>query len=115
MRLTTLLKSKIHRATVTEANLDYIGSITIDQELMERADIRKGELVHVWNLSNGARFETYAIPGERGSGIVCINGAAAHLAKKGDKIIIVAFAHTDEELEPKQILVDEANRFIRYL
>ncbi|MDH7482652.1 MAG: aspartate 1-decarboxylase [Armatimonadota bacterium] len=115
MRLLTLLKSKIHRATVTDADVNYIGSITIDQDLMERADIKKGELVHVWNVTNGQRFETYAIPAPKRSGVICVNGAAAHLVKKGDKIIIVSFAITDEEVTPKLILVDEENKFLRYL
>jgi len=113
MQLVNICKSKIHRATVTEADVDYIGSIAIDQDLMEQAGIRKGELVHVWNVDNGNRFETYAIPGEAGSGVICVNGAAARLCKRGDKVIIVAFVLTDEEIEPKMILVDENNRFVR--
>lgn len=115
MQLLTICKSKIHRATVTEANLSYVGSITIDQHLMERAGIKKAELVQVWNLANGNRFETYALPGSRRSGIVCVNGAAAHLCKPGDKVIIVAFALTDEEITPKWILVDDENKFLRNL
>ncbi len=115
MQLLSICKSKIHRATVTEACVDYIGSITIDEELMDRAGLKKGELVHVWNVANGNRFETYAIPGPRNSGTICINGAAAHLAKPGDKVIIVAFVLTDEEITPKMILVDEENKFVRGL
>ena len=111
MRLISLIKSKIHRATVTEANLDYIGSITIDRDLMERADLVPGERVHVWNVANGQRFETYTMPGERGSGVICVNGAAAHRVRKGDKVIIVSFVMTDERIEPRMILVDEENRF----
>ena len=113
MQLLSICKSKIHRATVTEANLDYVGSITIDEDLMDRSGLKKGELVHVWNVSNGERFETYAIPGPRRSGIICVNGAAAHLAKAGDKVIIVSFVLTDEEITPKMILVDEENKFLR--
>ena len=113
MQLLSICKSKIHRATVTEANLDYVGSITIDEDLMDRSGLKKAELVHVWNVSNGERFETYAIPGARRSGIICVNGAAAHLAKAGDKVIIVSFVLTDEEITPKMILVDEENKFLR--
>jgi aspartate 1-decarboxylase len=113
MQLLSICKSKIHRATVTEANLDYVGSITIDEDLMDRSGLKKGELVHVWNVSNGERFETYAIPGARRSGVICVNGAAAHLAKTGDKVIIVSFVLTDEEITPKMILVDEENKFLR--
>ncbi len=115
MRLITLLKGKIHRATVTSANVDYVGSITIDADLLERAGIVVGELVHVWNVTNGARFTTYAIASERGSGTIQINGSAAHRAKAGDKVIIAAFIHTDEPVEPQVVLVDEANRFVKYL
>lgn len=113
MQLVTICKSKIHRATVTESNPDYIGSIAIDQDLMERSGIRRGELVHVWNLNNGNRFETYAIPSPKRSGVICVNGAAAYLCKPGDKVIIVAFVLTDEEITPKMILVDEENKFLR--
>ena len=113
MQLLNICKSKIHRATVTEANVDYIGSITIDQDLMERSGIKKGELVHVWNIANGKRFETYAIPGTKRSGVICINGAAAHLCTPGDIVIIVSFVLTDEEITPKMILVDDENKFLR--
>ncbi|MHB1456982.1 MAG: aspartate 1-decarboxylase [Armatimonadota bacterium] len=113
MQLLNICKSKIHRATVTDANIDYVGSITIDLDLMERSGIRKGELVHVWNVANGNRFETYAIPGAKRSGIICINGAAAHLCKPGDKVIIVSFVLTDEEITPNLVLVDENNMFVR--
>ena len=113
MQLFNICKSKIHRATVTDSNVDYTGSITIDQHLMERAGIKKGELVHVWNVTNGKRFETYAIPGPKRSGVICINGAAAHRCKPGDKVIIVAFVLTDEEITPKMILVDDKNKFLR--
>lgn len=90
--LLNILKSKIHRVVVTEANLDYIGSITIDEALMEAANIYAGERVQVVDNNNGARLETYVIPGKRGSGCICINGAAAHLVKVGDTVIIMAYA-----------------------
>jgi len=113
MQLLNICKSKIHRATVTESNVDYVGSITIDEDLMERAGIKKNELVHVWNIANGNRFETYAMPGPRRSGVICVNGAAAHLCQRGDKVIIVAFVLTDEEITPRMMLVDDENRFLR--
>lgn len=115
MRLLTLLKGKIHRATVTSSNVDYIGSITIDSDLMERSGIVEGEMVHVWNVTNGQRFITYAIPGEALSGIIQINGSAAHRASAGDKVIVVAFISTDEQFQPRVVLVDDQNRFVRYL
>ena len=90
--LLTILKSKIHRVTVTEANLDYIGSITIDEDLMEAANIYAGEKVQIVDNTNGARIETYVIPGKRGSGCICINGAAAHLVHVADTVIIMAYA-----------------------
>lgn len=90
--LLNILKSKIHRVTVTEANLDYIGSITIDEDLMDGAGIVAGERVQIVDNTNGARLETYTIPGERGSGCICINGAAAHLVKPGDLVIIMSYA-----------------------
>jgi aspartate 1-decarboxylase len=115
MRLLTLLKSKIHRATVTEANVDYIGSITIDKDLIERADLVPGELVHVWNVNNGQRFETYVMEGARKSGIICVNGAAAHRVEVGHKVIITAFVLTDEPVEPQMILVDENNHYTLHI
>lgn len=115
MRLRQLLKSKIHRATVTQADLDYIGSITIDQSLLEAVDLWPGELVHVWNVTNGERFETYALAGEPNSGLVRINGAGAHKARPGDIVIVAAFVLADETVTPKAILVDERNRFVRNL
>ena len=115
MRLRQLLKSKIHRATVTEADVNYVGSITIDQDLMERADLWPGELVHVWNATNGERLETYVITGEPGSGVICMNGPAAHLIRVGDVVIVAAFILADEPVEPKMILVDERNRYLRDL
>jgi aspartate 1-decarboxylase len=115
MRLLTLLKSKIHRATVTDADVNYIGSITIDQDLVGRAGLVPGELVHVWNVDNGQRFETYVIPGEAGSGQIVVNGAAAHRVHVGDKVIIAAFCLTDEPITPQVILVDDHNRYVRDL
>jgi len=115
MQLLTICKSKIHRATVTEANVDYVGSIIIDQDLMERSGIKKGELVHVWNVANGNRFETYALPGKPGSGRIGVLGAAARLCSPGDKVIIVSFVLTDEEIVPKMILVDEENKYVKDL
>ena len=109
-----MLKGKIHRARVTEADLDYEGSVTIDPVLMEAADILPYEKVQVLDITNGARLETYAIPGARDAGEICINGAAAHLVHPGDLTIILAYAHvTDEEAHqwrPRIILVDENNR-----
>lgn len=109
------LRSKIHKATVTEANLNYIGSITIDEELVEKAGFLPGERVLVVSNTSGARLETYVIAGPRGSGIVTMNGAAAHLVKAGEEIIIMGFELSDHPIEPTAILVDEQNRFIRYL
>jgi aspartate 1-decarboxylase len=111
--LRTLLTGKIHRAVVTEADLDYVGSITIDAALMERAGIREWEQVLVAVVDNGNRFETYAIPAPAGSGTICINGAAAHLTSPGDRVIVMAFAALDaEETEghqPRIVLVDDDN------
>jgi aspartate 1-decarboxylase len=111
--LITILKSKIHRVRVTEANLDYVGSITIDENLMDAAGIVAGEKVQVVDNTNGARLETYVIPGQRGSGVICMNGAAAHLIKKGDVVIIMAYAlMTPEEAREfkPQIVFPENNR-----
>jgi len=109
-----MLKSKIHRATITEADVDYIGSITIDAELMELANILENEKVHVVNIDNGVRLETYAIKGEPGSGEICLNGAAAKLMNPGELVIILAYAVLDErELEgwkPSIVFVDENNK-----
>jgi aspartate 1-decarboxylase len=115
MRLLHLLKSKIHRATVTQADVDYIGSIAIDPDLTDRIGIVPNELVHVWDVDNGERFETYVITGERGSGEIIVNGAAAHRVRVGHKLIIAAFCFTDEPVTPKVILVDEQNRYLRDL
>jgi len=110
----TMLKSKIHRAHVTGADLDYEGSITLDPILIEAADLLPFELVHVLDITNGARLETYVIEGERGKGEVVINGAAAHLVHKGDLVIVLAYASVSEEeaprFLPKLIYVDEENR-----
>ena len=108
-----LLKSKIHRATVTEANLAYNGSVTIDQELMEAADIVEYEQVQIYNITSGTRLTTYAIVGEPGSGVICINGAAAHLVNPQDLVIIASYAEYKEKEarghQPKVVLVDENN------
>ncbi|MEO3947515.1 aspartate 1-decarboxylase [Gorillibacterium sp. CAU 1737] len=110
----TMMKSKLHRATVTEANLHYVGSITIDEDLLDLADLYPNEKVQIVNNNNGARLETYIIPGSRGSGVVCLNGAAARLVQPGDKVIIISYAMmTDEEakkLTPKVVILDEQNR-----
>jgi len=114
LMLLTVLRAKIHRAVVTETNLEYIGSITIDESLMEASGIYSYEQVHVWNLTNGSRLVTYAIPGKAGSGIVCLNGAGAHLNRVGDRIIIAAFGLIDEQDAPgikaKIIIVDNENK-----
>ncbi len=111
-----MLKSKIHRATVTDCDVDYIGSITIDPELMAGADLLPNEQVYVWDVENGARFVTYVIEGERGSGAMQVNGAAAHLTEPGHKIIVASFgAYEQHELEryaPLVVHVDDANRAI---
>jgi aspartate 1-decarboxylase len=110
----TMFKSKIHRATVTHADLEYEGSVTIDNNLLEAANILPHEHVHIWNITRGTRIETYTLQGPAGSGVICINGAAAHQNKPGDLVIICTFAAYDEaELEtyePKVVLVDEKNR-----
>lgn len=113
MRL--ILRSKIHKATVTEADLDYIGSITIDEELIEKVGFWPGEKVLVVSNTSGARLETYIIVGARNSGIICMNGAATHLIKKGEEIIIMGFELTDKPIKSKNILVDENNKFLKYL
>jgi aspartate 1-decarboxylase len=115
MKLRSICKSKIHQAAVTGADLHYIGSIGIDKDLMERADIIAGEQVSVWNINNGERIETYAIALGAGSGQVVVNGAAARHFQPGDRIIIVAFTLTDEVVVPRMIAVDAQNRFSREL
>lgn len=116
MRLRQVLSAKIHRATITEADVNYVGSITIDSDLMDRVGMVPGELVHVWNGTNGERLETYTIAGERGTGIVQMNGPAALRCRVGDVVVIAAFALTDEpeSVRPKVALVDGDNRFIGY-
>ena len=113
----SILKSKIHRAVITQAELNYVGSITIDEELMEAANIYEYEHVHIVNVNSGSRIETYVIAGERGSGIICLNGAAARSGQKGDTIIIMSYASvTPEEAEknpPKVVLVDENNKPVK--
>ena len=110
-----LMRSKIHKATVTEANLDYVGSITIDEELMEKAGLWPGEKVLVVSNTSGARLETYVMSGQRGSGVIQMNGAAAHLIGAGEEIIIIGFELSDKPIEAKGILVDRHNKFVRYL
>ena len=111
-----MLKSKIHRATVTDCDLHYVGSVTIDAELMEQADLLPNEHVHVLDIDNGARFETYVIEGERGSGAVCLNGAAARLVQRGDRVIVVSYGlYSQDELEhhaPRVVHVDERNAIV---
>ena len=110
-----VLRSKIHNATVTEANLAYIGSITIDADLIERVGLWPGERVLVVSNTSGARLETYVITGERGSGQICMNGAAAHLIKEGEEVIIMGFELTDQPITANVILVDKKNRFLQDL
>ena len=115
--LLTMLKGKIHRAVVTQAELDYVGSITIDEQLMEAAGIQEYEKVQVVDVNNGQRLETYAIAGERNSGVVCLNGAAARLVQPGDMVIIMAYALMQPEevraFRPKVVFVDPLNRVVR--
>ncbi|MFE0517755.1 aspartate 1-decarboxylase [Streptomyces sp. NPDC058954] len=112
----TMFKSKIHRATVTQADLHYVGSVTIDADLLDAADLLPGELVHIVDITNGSRLETYVIEGERGSGVIGINGAAAHLVHPGDLVIIISYAQvTDAEarvLRPRVVHVDRDNRIV---
>lgn len=115
MQLRAICKSKIHHAIVTDANLEYIGSIGIDSDLMQRTNIVAGEKVCVWNINNGERIETYALPAPSGSGQIIVNGAAARRFREGDKIIIVAFVLTDEPVIPQMILVDRNNQFVDWL
>jgi aspartate 1-decarboxylase len=114
--LRTMMKSKIHRATVTRADLHYVGSVTVDADLMDAADLLEGEQVAIVDVTNGARLETYVITGERGSGVLGINGAAAHLVAPGDTVILISYAQMDEaELAayaPRVVFVDDANRIL---
>ncbi|WP_040047741.1 aspartate 1-decarboxylase [Bacillus thermotolerans] len=115
----TMMNGKIHRATVTEANLNYVGSITIDQDLLDAAGMAENEKVQIVNNNNGARLETYIISGERGSGVVCLNGAAARLVQPGDKVIIISYVMVAEEQvkdhQPKIVVADELNRIDQLL
>ena len=112
-----MCKSKIHRVTVTEANLGYEGSITVDETLLQAADIVPYEMVQVLNINNGERFETYAIPGPKGSGVICLNGAAARLGLAGDKLIVISTAHVEESevpsFNPKVVFVDAKNKIAK--
>ena len=112
-----MMKSKIHRATVTQADLDYVGSVTLDAELMEAADLLDGEQVAIVDITNGARLETYVIPGARGSGVIGINGAAAHLVHPGDLVIIMSYAMLGDaearSLKPRVVHVDDQNRIVK--
>jgi aspartate 1-decarboxylase len=114
--LRTMFKSKIHRATVTESDLHYVGSVTVDAELMDAADLLPGELVHIVDIDNGSRLETYVIEGERGSGVIGINGAAAHLVKPGDLVILISYAQVDDaearRMRPRVVHVDARNRVV---
>jgi aspartate 1-decarboxylase len=115
--LRTMMKSKLHRATVTEANLNYVGSITIDQDLIDLIDVYENEKVQIVDNNNGSRFETYVIPGPRGSGVICLNGAAARLVQPGDKIIIISYGMmTSEEAQnykPLIAILDENNKVVQ--
>lgn len=114
--LRTMMKSKIHRATVTQADLHYVGSVTVDQDLLDAANLLPGELVHIVDIDNGARLETYTISGERGSGVIGINGAAARLVHPGDRVILIAYAQMEDaearEYQPHVVFVDSENRVI---
>ncbi|GAA4564711.1 aspartate 1-decarboxylase [Micromonospora coerulea] len=112
----TMLKSKIHRATVTQADLHYVGSVTVDEELLDAADLIPGEQVAIVDITNGARLETYVIPGERGSGVIGINGAAAHLVHPGDLVILISYGQMDDAearaYRPKVVHVDASNKIV---
>lgn len=114
-----MMNAKIHRATVTEANLNYVGSITIDSDILDAVDILPNERVQVVNNNNGARLETYVIPGPRGSGVICLNGAAARLVQPGDKVIIMSYCHfSNEEAKhhtPKVAIMDDQNKIVEIL
>ncbi len=112
----TFFKAKIHRATVTHADLDYEGSVSIDEDLLDASGILEYEAIHVWNITSGSRLQTYAIKGQRGSGVICINGAAAHLNRPGDLVILATFAELEEAevrgFKPTVVLVDAKNRLV---
>jgi len=115
--LVSMFKSKLHRATVTQADLNYVGSVTVDLELLEKSNILPGEKVQVLNLNNGERFETYTIVGETGSGVICLNGPAARLVQVGDKVIIIAYALMEVEeaktFRPNVLILDEKNKIVK--
>lgn len=115
----TMMKAKIHRARVTEANLNYVGSITIDQNILDQVDILPNEKVQIVNNNNGARLETYAISGERGSGVICLNGAAARLVQEGDTVIIISYALVAEDkldsFKPKVAIMNENNEIVKLI
>ena len=113
--LRQLLQSKIHKATITEADISYIGSITIDQDLLDKVDLWPGQKVTVVSNTSGSRLETYVISGPRGSGMICMNGAAALLIKKGEEVIIFSYVLSDRHVTPKCILVDSHNKYIQDL
>ena len=114
--LRTMMKSKIHRATVTQADLHYVGSVTVDEDLLDAADLLPGELVHIVDITNGARLETYTIAGERGSGVIGINGAAARLVQPGDLVILIAYGQMEtaeaREYQPRVVFVDADNKIV---
>ena len=110
-----MLKAKLHRARITHADVNYEGSLGIDAELMEAVGLHRYEKILVSNINNGDRLETYVIAGKRGTGDICMNGAAALRVRKGDRVIIMGFELADGPIEPKKVLVDEGNRFVRYL
>lgn len=109
------MHAKIHKAIVTEANVNYVGSITIDEDLLEKTGLMIGEKVLVVSNTSGARLETYIIKGQKNSGVICVNGAAAHLIKKGEEIIIIGFELADKTIKPKCVLVDDKNKFLKYM
>jgi aspartate 1-decarboxylase len=110
-----VLRSKIHNATVTDVKLNYLGSITIDEDLIDKAGFWVGEKVLVVSNTTGARLETYVMSAERGSGTICMNSASAHLIKKGEEIIVMGFELTDKKIKPKNMLVDKNNKFVKFL
>jgi aspartate 1-decarboxylase len=114
--LRTMMKSKIHRATVTQADLHYVGSVTVDEDLLDAADLLPGELVHIVDITNGARLETYTIAGERGTGVIGINGAAARLVQPGDLVILIAYGQMEtaeaREYKPRVVFVDADNLIV---
>jgi len=116
LNMRDMLKSKIHRATVTEANLDYVGSVTIDKDLLQAADIYENEFVDIWDLTNGNRISTYTLCGPSGSGVICINGAAAHRIHEGDLVIVASHVQLDDEAAkshtPRLVFVDKHNRIV---